>query len=361
MKTVRTGSRKEKREIVCVTGAGGCVGQSLLKKLTNHGYHIKALFRHEDATARYWKAQGCEIILGDLDNQEALAALTKDATKVFHTAAIMSKDNYKLSRHINVEGTTALYKAAAANQCQVFIFVSSISVYCGTKAKNNIFTEEMLLQNAEKLNYYSRTKVEMEHAFPHLYKEHKLPFIIIRPTNIYGPLSEPWVIRIIETFKKIPFSFSNIRFNLVYVDDVTDALIQAAQEQKAYNQTFNVGGDMVVLSEYVKRLCGLRGIKVQHTWDIIDMPTRFFVDQLNGLRSGTVPSFTFSQERFYPYAKAASFFRYQPKITLEDGLRRTGYWLNSLTPEEVFPAHTIFIGHLKTFHPAEIRTIQREE
>jgi len=352
---------EKKQETVCVTGGNGSLGQSLVKQLLTEGYYVKALFRNRNKTAKYWKEKGCEIIIGDLDNENALHALTKNTTKVFHIAGIMTKDSYSRSHHINVDRTVALYTIAARNKCQVFVFISSISVYCGTKADKNVFTEETPPQNIEKLNYYSRTKLEMELLLPQLSKKYNLPYIIIRPTNIYGPYSKPWVDNIIVACKKFPFSFGDIAIDMIYVDDVAKSLIQAAKTEKAYNQIFNIGHTMIKLSTYMERLCGLYGMKTYRVSAYIDKLMRILIDRVQIIRSGVIPSFTFSKERLYPYTKAARFFNYHPEISTKDGLLKTVFWLHSSYQEKVFSPNERLLYRLKMFHSLEKRFVKKEQ
>ncbi len=148
---------------ICVTGASGCLGQALLQELQGK-YRTKALFRSASEISRHWRSQGCEVSLGGLADDAALAELVQGADAVLRCAATMAKHDYERSYAVNVLGTKRLAQHAAAARCGLFVHVSSISVYAATCTPDNVYTEESVPQNIDQLNHYSRTKYFSELA-----------------------------------------------------------------------------------------------------------------------------------------------------------------------------------------------------
>ncbi|MFH4234040.1 hypothetical protein WAJ75_23845, partial [Acinetobacter baumannii] len=63
----------------------------------------------------------------------------------------------------------------------------------------------------------------------------------LQPTIIYGPFGPLWTIDVLETLKRrgvILIDGGEGFCNLVYIDDVVDALLLAATNDKALGETF---------------------------------------------------------------------------------------------------------------------------
>ena len=77
---------------VAVTGAGGSLGQALIKELLAEGFTARALVRNEKS-ARQVELMGAEAILGDVRDDASLRKLCEGANVVYHLAAWMGKPN----------------------------------------------------------------------------------------------------------------------------------------------------------------------------------------------------------------------------------------------------------------------------
>ena len=79
--------------VAAVTGASGFIGDSLVAGLLTR-YRVRALFRAPSERSGAQKGRCCEIVIGDLDSERALAALVGGASHVYHCAATMVKSEY---------------------------------------------------------------------------------------------------------------------------------------------------------------------------------------------------------------------------------------------------------------------------
>jgi nucleoside-diphosphate-sugar epimerase len=112
---------------VVVTGAGGFVGRSLVRRLADEGHQVVAL----DHVAH--RAQGAEALVGDLTDPEIVArAVARGCDAVVHLATMpggAAEADPVGARQINIDATIALSEAAAAaGATPRFVFASSIAV-----------------------------------------------------------------------------------------------------------------------------------------------------------------------------------------------------------------------------------------
>jgi nucleoside-diphosphate-sugar epimerase len=154
--------------------------------------------------------------------------------------------------------------------------------------------------------------------FYHLlyYDVYGIPTTVLRFTNTIGPRMRIKDAR--QTFLGIwircclqntPFQVweGNQLRDFTYVDDAVDALLLAAASPPATGETFNLGGDRAVsLAELAERLVMICG---QGTFEVIRFP-----DARKKIDIGDY----FSDDR-----KIRSLLGWEPKIDLEEALRRT--------------------------------------
>lgn len=306
----------------CVTGASGCIGEALLQRLSG-ACRMKALYRSESDLSRSWWARGCEVVLGDLSDAASLARLVEGVEVVFHCAATMAKSDPSASHAVNVLGTRALLEAAAQAGCRLFVHFSSISVYAATDPPDLTFTEQLEPSGIDELNSYSRTKLLAEQDVRRLASEHLLAYIILRPTNVYGPRSKPWFLNIARIVRRLPVLLGDVVIDLVHVDDVAKAAVQAALCPAAWNETFHLGHERMALREFMAAVARLLHREPRFLPKGPDRLLRHWIDTLYQKLTGSRMSLSLTRSCHYPAAKARELFGYSPQVHVEEGLRRT--------------------------------------
>ena len=73
-------------DLLLVTGATGLVGSHVAEQARHKGLRVRTLVRSGADTTLLQK-WGCELVTGDLDQPESLAAACRDVTVVIHCAA----------------------------------------------------------------------------------------------------------------------------------------------------------------------------------------------------------------------------------------------------------------------------------
>ncbi len=151
-----------------------------------------------------------------------------------------------------------------------------------------------------------------------MHKEHDFPAVIIRPFNSYGPhVTQPYIIPEIALqllAKNNPLKLGNIESSrdFTYVEDTARAIIMASTNKNAIGETLNIGsGRDVKIRDLALLMAKLLGQQVTIKTD----STRFRPFDVN---------------RLYCNAdKAKKLLGWAPKISLEDGLRKTIDWITN--------------------------------
>ena len=312
-----------------VTGASGFLGRALMERLPA-GEGVRALFRRDDERSRSWVARGGAVVLGSLADAPALDALVRNVDTVYHCAATMAKGDARVSSQVNVEGTERIARAAAEAGVGRFVYVSSISVFSATRRPDGRITEAIEPERVDRLNPYSRTKLEGEHRVRAIADDAGLPYTIIRPTNIYGPASGPWFHQFERLLRRVPLAIGDFEIDIVYVDDVAEALIGAAQSPAAANRVFHVGHEMVKLNRFMGEVARVMGRAARPLPPGLDRAACLAIDRLYRAFTGTCMSLSLLGPVAYPHEDARRAFGYVPAIPMSEGFRRLAAWYRSL-------------------------------
>jgi len=220
---------------VLVTGATGFVGGRLVEKLVlYHGAHVRALvrnFTHASGIARF----PIEMMGGDIAAPDAVDGAMEDCEIVFHCAHDLHNPQN------NLVGAQVLAEGCLRHRVRCLVHVSSLAVYEPT-------TDGDLDESApaEPSGWeYADNKLAVERAMLQYVEQYGLPVVVMQPTIVYGPFSKPWTIAPVKQLRTgwvvLPDSGTGL-CNAVYVDDVVDALILAAEREEALGERFLVSG-----------------------------------------------------------------------------------------------------------------------
>jgi uncharacterized protein YbjT (DUF2867 family) len=124
--------------VVAITGATGFLGRRLVKVLADQGWTVRVLARRDIADPD-WRGFEPQLVIGDLANPRALAALCEGAQVVVHVAGLIKAGSRAAFDKANVEGARQVALAARSAASRM-IMVSSLAArepdlsdYAGSK------------------------------------------------------------------------------------------------------------------------------------------------------------------------------------------------------------------------------------
>jgi nucleoside-diphosphate-sugar epimerase len=160
------------KQIVCVTGASGLVGRSIVRQLRAENYTVRILTRR-----RAFSSLDEEIFHGDLNNVSVLKSFLFGARLLFHCAAEIS-DKSKMW-DVNVDGTELLFNLSKQNDIEYFCYISSAGVVGRTSIS---WVDEKTPCHPQ--NIYERSKWAAEQIVAQGPSWCRVA--ILRPTNVVG-------------------------------------------------------------------------------------------------------------------------------------------------------------------------------
>jgi len=230
----------EQRRIL-VTGATGFVGRAIIARLQlEEGYLPVAASR---SPLSPWGV--VEQRLHDLEDPLALPILD-DIQAIVHTAARVhvmhdsATDSLAAFRHVNVEGTVNLAKAAARAGVKRFVFISSIKVHGEQTSDGCPFRADDVPAPQDP---YGISKHEAEGRLRDIEAQTGMSVVIIRPPLVYGPgvgANFRSMMRVLAKGLPLPLGAINNRRSLVGIDNLVDLIVASLDHPAAGGRTFLV-------------------------------------------------------------------------------------------------------------------------
>lgn len=314
---------------VAVTGGSGFTGGALVERLLAEGYPVRALYRD---TAKVDPAEGLTIIKGELNDDDALAALVQGADTVFHIAAMYRSDGLPSEyMRINHQATLQLLAAAKRAKVRRFIYTSTIGVHGSVKQTPSDENAAFM-----PMDVYQESKLKAELAVREEGEKGEIEIVVIRPCGIYGP-GDMRMFKIFSMLQKNIFMFvgnGRPNFHPVYIDNLVQGLMLGMTVPEAKGEVFIIGdANYIALRDYVATAA--RTIGAQPPW--LKLPYGFMkfvalMFEITFRPFGLPPPLYrrrlgfYSSNRAFSIEKARKMLGYQPTVALEEGFRRTVDW-----------------------------------
>ncbi len=324
---------------ILVTGGGGFLGTHIIKELLKKPTSIVTNFsRH---TYAHLEDLGVPTIRGDLrQRQDVERALGQGFDAIFHVAALAGVwGKYEDYYGINYLGTKNLIEVAQEKGVSRFIYTSTPSV---------VFNKDDLLGVGEEqpyasefLNGYSETKTLAEKLVLAANNGQSFLTCAIRPHLIWGPGDPHLFPRVIQKGRQGKLRVVGNGENLVdviYVENAALAHVQAFEHltpgSPVCGEAYFVGQERPVkLWDFINQV--LAHVKVEPVSGSIDVAAAYRLGwllekgfRLLGINRPEPPMTRFvalnlGKSHYFSHEKARRDFGYVPRVSIEEGLRRT--------------------------------------
>ena len=309
---------------VLITGANGFIGNTLMRYYKQQGTAVIGVDLY---------GNGDDIIQGDIANPETISHLLEQCDVIVHTAALVSnamKDSDMW--RVNVLATRNLIAAAKHHKVRRFVQISSIVAY-GNTAQGEL--DEDYPVHADGGSYVL-TKLASEHAVLAAQASGGIEVVILRPGDVYGPGSRPWIIAPLEAIAKNQFMLpakGEGFFRPVYVDDLIRGIDLAVRHPAAAGEIFNLSCEgYITTKEYFAphyQWLGKKGpmlvsTKVALAVSAIASKVADLMGNLNEASPATVAQL--ATKSWFSIKKAERILGWKPEISFEEGIKRSHQW-----------------------------------
>jgi len=237
-------------DLALVTGATGFVGAAVARTLQGAGFTVRVTSR-PGSDQRNLAALNAQVVPLDLAEPASFAPALAGCRYLFHVAA-----DYRLwvpdeaaMRRVNVDGTSALLRAAAAAGVERTVYTSSVAAL-GLTADGSPADEHTPILPAHHAGTYKLSKYDAEQAVRALAAGGQ-DVVIVNPSTPVGPgdvKPTPTGQMILDAARgKMP-AYVDTGLNLVHVDDVAQGHLLALQKGIS-GQAYILGAENMMLGD----------------------------------------------------------------------------------------------------------------
>ena len=302
---------------ILVTGGSGFIGSYLVKKLVQLDNDVTIYSRMSSKKLIEDIYTKIKITKGDITNKQQLEkALKENFDLVINLASnpfvdIVSKFPEEDAK-TSIDGTLNILENIRQKKTPLIYF--STSMVYGKPIELPI-TE---LHPANPTTQYGRNRLTSEQYCKDYYKKFGIKYLIIRPSQVYGPGRLPLPSSrsgVVGIFVNKLLDNQNIEINgkgdllrdFIYIDDVVNATIHLIEKEK-YGEIFNIGSGKPTTLKELAELC-MKKIKPESAKilykDPIASDTDFYlsIDKLRN--SGFAPKVSLNEglDRYIDWCK----------------------------------------------------------
>ncbi|MFD1736762.1 GDP-mannose 4,6-dehydratase [Bacillus salitolerans] len=305
---------------ILLTGGAGFIGRTVAKKLLNDGHFVwivDDLSNGREENLAEFRSELKDFIHGDIKNEALLENLFSNVKfdLCYHLAASInvqdSIDDPRTTFNNDTIGTFYLLEQCRKHNVKV-VFMSTCMVYDRCLDETGI-TEVHPIKPASP---YAGSKIAAENMVLSYYHAYGLPTVVIRPFNTYGPFQktggEGGVVAI---FIKKKLKGEGVHIygdgtqtrDLLYVDDCAEFVVQAGYSDQVNGEIVNAGLGRDITINELANLVLKDESKIKHVEHIHPQSE--------------------IQKLLCNYDKAKNLLGWEPKVSLQEGLRRTEDWM----------------------------------
>lgn len=246
---------------ILITGASGFIGSFIVEEALRRNMEVWAAVR-KSSSREYLKDERIHFIELDLSSAETLGRQL-DGHRfdyIVHAAGVTKCLHMDDFFRINTQGTKNLVNAILALKMPIkrFVYLSSLSVYGAIKEHKPYM--EINEDDLPKPNTaYGRSKLEAERYLGSI--GNNFPYIILRPTGVYGPRERDYFLMAKSISQHVDFAvgFRRQDITFVYVQDVVQVVFLAFDHGMSGRKYFLSDGNVYqssTFSNYIREELG---------------------------------------------------------------------------------------------------------
>jgi nucleoside-diphosphate-sugar epimerase len=321
---------------ILITGASGFIGSFIVEEALRRGFETWAAVRKSSSRA-FLQDERIHFIELDFSSEtqmtEQLTGLQFDY--IVHAAGVTKCLDKADFHRINTEGTQHLVHVLKALQMRVerFVYISSLSIM-GAIREQQPYTEICESDKAQPNTAYGRSKLEAEQWLATL---EDLPYVVLRPTGVYGPRERDYFMmaKSIKAHTDFAVGYKQQDITFVYVTDVVQAVFLALEKGVTGRKYFLTDGEVYQSSTFSdlirKELGNPWWIRIKAPlWvlKMVCMAGEYYSKYSGKVTALNNDKYNIMRQRNWrcDIEPARKELGYDPKVKLEEGVRRSIQW-----------------------------------
>jgi nucleoside-diphosphate-sugar epimerase len=311
---------------VFISGALGFIGSVLADRYRSDGAEVRGV----DVRAE----PSLGVVAGDIAEEGAWQEHAAGCDLVINTAAYVGFGGaLDAVWRVNVLGTRRMIDAAARGGAERFVQFSSVTTF-GFDYPDGVDESYPVRLTG---NPYPDSKIASEQVTLQAHVAGDVQATIIRPGDVYGPRSRGWTLlpaKMIKSGQLVLPAGGHGQIGPVYVDNLVDGVMLAAASPEAVGEIFTIAdGYAIDIGDFFghyARMLGKDSIRKLPT------PLARTIAAAGGRIEKTLGRDTemsaasidyLTKRGGYSIEKARRILGYEPKVGLEEGMRRCEEWL----------------------------------
>jgi nucleoside-diphosphate-sugar epimerase len=317
--------------MILVTGANGFIGSHVVERLLRDGRKVRGLVRGSSDLA-FLKGVDVELARGDITDRASLDEPMRGVEVAVHVAGFASDwDPREECLFVNVHGTRNVIAAARAAGVRRLVHISTAALHGFPGARNQ---DESTPMPETSFTYCEAKKQAEREVFAS-----GLEATAIRPGNVFGPRDHTFIDKYAQALEQGKGGYIGGGRSWTcptYVENLADAIALACFEPAAAGEAFlATDGLDIDWRTFTEKLADELGVK--RPW--LSVPF-WLAYPLAAVMEGAykvvgaakAPPLTRyrvcngGHDYHFSIAKARRVLKYEPKVGLEEALRRTVRW-----------------------------------
>lgn len=325
------------KQTIILTGGAGFLGSHVLKRLLDEGHSVRVWDDlsngKEMHLAPFQGRDGFHFERIDISDRDAVLRTAVGATVFIHLAVLDLRQSIKDPQRVNevvVTGTLNCLDAAREQNVELFLNCSSSEAY-GSAVHVPMAEDHPLHPETP----YAAAKAAQDLYVRSYGQTYDLPWLTLRPFNMYGPNSH-WqgfrgelipkmIVRAMSGEPLVVFGDGGQTRDFIYVEDAAEAFLRALDAPACRSRVINVCTSVETsIRDIAEQIC--RAFDIEPAHGIAYQPGR----------PGDV------RRHLGDSRLMAEYLGFRPGVGFKDGLQRTIAWYKNLpmAPAELL-AHEV--------------------
>jgi len=264
---------------ILITGAGGFIGSKVVETLLEYGFKNLCCMVRSSRNLSILKTMAEQakanvvFIQGNLLSHEDCANAVKGVSVIYHLVAGSGKSFPDCFLNSVVTTRNLLDAAIQESTLKRFVNTSSIAVYTNEKIpRGGVLDEtcEVDTNLIERNEAYTYGKAKQDELLLEYAKNHKLPYVIVRPSVVFGPGKLTITDRIARDIGGVYLHLGlGNTIPMTYVDNCAEAIVLAGLRPGIDGEIFNITDDNLptsrqFLKQYKKQVKKITTIPVPY-------------------------------------------------------------------------------------------------